>query len=59
MVWWLLRRWVYYLVDRPVREEIVSLRSRPLTFAVGVEVEDAAGCHHCLQGDDLVERHAE
>lgn len=30
-----------------------------LTFAVGVEVEDAAGPNHGLQRDDLVEWHTE
>lgn len=31
----------------------------PLTLAISVEIEDTAGSHHCLQGDDLIERHAE
>lgn len=30
-----------------------------LTLAVGVEIEDAAGSHHGLQGDDLIQRHPE
>lgn len=30
-----------------------------LTFAVSVEIEDTARSHHCFQGDDLIERHAE
>lgn len=30
-----------------------------LTFAIGVEIEDAARSHHRFQGDDLIERHAE
>lgn len=29
-----------------------------LTFAVSVEIQHTAGSHDCLQGDDLVERHA-
>lgn len=32
---------------------------RLLTLAVGVEVQDAAGGHHRLQRDDLVQRHPE
>lgn len=31
----------------------------PFTFAVGVKIEDTACRHHRLQGDDLVQRHAE
>ena len=34
-------------------------REWSLTLAEGVEVEHAAGAHHGLQGDDLVQRHPE
>lgn len=30
-----------------------------LTLAVSVEIEDTAGSHHRLQGDDLIQGHSE
>lgn len=33
--------------------------AQPLTFAVRVQVQDTAGPHHSLQGNDLVQRHPE
>lgn len=42
-----------------VGTEVISGQPGSLTFAVSVEVQHAAGPHHGLQRDDLVQRHPE
>lgn len=40
------------------RGQAVFLKQRrPLTFTICIKVQHAAGPHHSLQGNDLVQRH--
>lgn len=39
--------------------EVCLAQEACLTLAVGVKVQNTAHSHHCLQRDDLIERHSE